>query len=76
MSAVENGDNETVILLLDNGANIQSKTKLTTPIYIAQEKGHLEIQNLLKDRGAPQDPGFFWRLRRSILIRFENLLCK
>lgn len=77
MSAVESGDIETVTLLLDKGANVKTKTKLTTPINIAQDKGHLEIKQLLIDRGAPLQPGFWWKLRRRILMRWSNYLpCK
>ena len=36
------------------GANVKTRTRLTTPVYIAQEKGHLELVSLLLDRGAPQ----------------------
>ena len=76
MAAVENGDKETVLLLLDNGADILTKTKLTTPVYIAQDKGHLEIKELLLKRGAPEDPGWFWQFRRTVLKRWSNLLCR
>ena len=76
MAAVENGDKETVTLLLEKGANVKTKTKLTTPVYIAQEKGHLVVKEILLEKGAPENPGFFWQLRRSILIRWSNLLCR
>ena len=76
MSAVENGDKETVILLLEKGANVKTRTRLTTPVYIAQEKGHSDMANLLLDRGAPQNPGFCWQLRRSAIKRWSNLLCR
>ena len=76
MSAVENGDKETVILLLEKGANVKTRTRLTTPVYIAQEKGHSDMANLLLDRGAPENPGFCWQLRRSAIKRWSNLLCR
>ena len=73
MAAVEKGEKEIVSLLLDKGgANVKTKTKLATPLMIAQEKGHLEIKQLLLDRGAQTDPGTFWKLRRSVLMRLQD----
>ena len=76
MAAVENGEKETVILLLDKGADVHSKTKLTTPVYIAQEKGHIEIKDILIQKGAPEHPGKLWQLRRTLIMRWQNLLCR
>jgi len=76
MAAVENGDKETIELLIENGANVKTRTRLTTPIYIAQDKGHTEIKNLLLEKGAPENPGKLWQIRRAILLRVDNLLCK
>ena len=76
MAAVENGDKATVLLLIENGADLQTRTKLTTPVFIAEAKGHGEIKDLLLAKGAPQRPGLFWRLRKSMLIRWSNLLCR
>ena len=70
MAAVESGDKETAALLLDKGAKVKTRTKLTTPVYIAQEKGHLEMKNLLLEKGCPAHPGLFWQLRRSVLKRW------
>jgi ankyrin repeat protein len=40
-------------LLLDNGADVDARTKDgTTALKIAQEKGHKEIVALLKAHGA------------------------
>ena len=50
MAAVENGDKETVLLLIENGADVRTKTNLTTPVYIASEKGHEEIKRLLIEK--------------------------
>ena len=76
MAAVENGDKETVLLLIENGADVRTKTNLTTPVYIASEKGHEEIKRLLIEKGAPEDPGRFWQLKRSAIKRWKNLLCR
>ena len=76
MAAVENGDKETVLLLIENGADIRTKTSLTTPVYIANQKGHEEIRNILIEKGAPEDPGWIWQLKRSALKRCKNLLCR
>ena len=43
-----------MLTLTIGGANVKTRTRLTTPVYIAQEKGHLELVSLLLDRGAPQ----------------------
>ena len=75
MAAVESGDEATVNLLIENGANLKTKTKLTTPVFIAREKGHLELEKLLIDKGAPSDPGAFWKIRRAMIMRWSNLSC-
>ena len=75
MAAVEAGDIDTVSLLLEHGADPKTMTKLTTPLYIAKDKGHSEMAELLVQKGAPLEPGFFWKLRRSILIRWSNMSC-
>ena len=75
MAAVEAGDIDTVSLLLEHGADPKTMTKLTTPLYIAKDKGHLEMAELLVQKGAPLEPGFFWKLRRSILMRWSNMSC-
>ena len=76
MAAVENGDKETVLLLIENGADVRTKTSLTTPVYIADQKGHEEIRNILIEKGAPEDPGWVWQFKRSALKRCKNLLCR
>ena len=55
---------------------MKTRTRLTTPVYIAQEKGHAELLNLLLEKGAPENPGFLWQFRRSVIIRWSNLLCR
>lgn len=75
MAAVESGDKAIVTLLIDKGADLNSRTKLTTPVYIANEKGHVEISQLLVERGAPLHPSFLWHLRRSAIRRWQNLSC-
>ena len=47
MSAVEKGEKEICALLLDRGANVKTKTRLATPLMIAKEKGHGEVEKLL-----------------------------
>ena len=49
--ACQIGDKETILFLLDNGAQVNAFTKdLKTPLYIAAELGHLAIaRTLLKD---------------------------
>ena len=76
MAAVESGDKETVVVLLDHGADMETRTTLTTPVYIAQEKGHSQMEKLLLERGLPSHPGFLWRFRRSLIKRWSNLLCR
>lgn len=75
MAAVESGDKAIVTLLIDNGADLNSRTKLTTPVYIAHEKGHVEISQLLVERGAPLHPSSLWHLRRSAIKRWQNVSC-
>ena len=58
------------------GANVKTRTRLTTPVYIAQEKGHGEMENLLLEKGAPENPGCLWQFRRSVIIRWNNILCR
>ena len=75
MAAVEAGDKDTVNLLIEKGSNLKTRTKLTTPIFIARDKGHLEIEQILLEKGSPSEPGLFWKFRRSVLIRWSNLSC-
>ena len=58
------------------GADVKTRTRLTTPVYIAQEKGHREMENLLLEKGAPENPGCLWQFRRSVIIRWNNILCR
>ena len=51
-------------------------TEATISVYGAQEKGHLELLNLLLEKGAPENPGFLWQFRRSVIKRWSNLLCR
>lgn len=53
LDASSQGDIEVVRTLLDQGANINIKTKSgTTPLMMAAMKGHVAIVNLLIDNGA------------------------
>ena len=67
MMAVRNGDKETVSLLIENGADLRTKTIFTTPVYIARDLRYDDIKRLLIEKGAPEDPGVFWKFKRSVL---------
>ena len=53
LAATRKGDITQVKVLLDKGANIDSKTRYNqTPLFFACDRGNLEIVKLLVDRGA------------------------
>jgi ankyrin repeat protein len=53
LSATRKGDLGAVKRLLDEGADVNTKTRYaSTPLFFACDRGHLEIARLLIDRGA------------------------
>ena len=58
LSAVEQGHKETVQLLLANGANVNTRTNCTNAILLSQEKGHSEIEQILRDHGGTESMGW------------------
>ncbi|XP_064642826.1 ankyrin-3-like isoform X2 [Lineus longissimus] len=51
--ASQNGQENVVTLLLDRGADIETKTNRgSTPLYLASQNGHENVVTLLLDRGA------------------------
>ena len=53
LAATRKGDLAAVKQLLDNGADVNTKTRYdSTPLFFACDRGHLEIARLLIERGA------------------------
>ncbi len=53
LAATRKGDLAGVKKLLDEGANVNARTRYdSTPLFFACDRGHLEIARLLIDRGA------------------------
>lgn len=53
LAATRKGDLATVRRLLDEGADVNAKTRYdSTPLFFACDRGHLEIARLLIERGA------------------------
>ena len=46
------------MLLLDNKANVHTRTKETNALLLAREKGHTDIEEILLQRGATTSMGF------------------
>ncbi|KDN62992.1 hypothetical protein CSUB01_10458 [Colletotrichum sublineola] len=58
--AVRNGRLEVVRMLLDRGADVNSRTdSRQTPLFRAARNGHLEVVQMLLDRGADVNPEEF-----------------
>jgi ankyrin repeat protein len=55
ISAAENGHTATVKALLDHGANPNAQNnQQKTALLVAIEKGHAEVAELLKNKGATE----------------------
>lgn len=53
LAATRKGDLPTVKRLLDEGANVNARTRYdSTPLFFACDRGHIEIVRLLIERGA------------------------
>ena len=58
LSAVEQGHKEIILLLLDNGAKVNTRTNFTNAILLSREKGHSEIEQILRDHGGTESMGW------------------
>jgi ankyrin repeat protein len=54
MNAAEEGHLKASKMLLDKGADVKTRTHRGTALKIAQQKGHKDIEALLKARGAKE----------------------
>ena len=72
MSAVEKGEKEICALLLDRGANVRTKTRLATPLMIAKEKGHGEVEKLLVSQNFKYSKR--WELWLLAVVKCRQLM--
>ncbi|CAB4058727.1 unnamed protein product [Lepeophtheirus salmonis] len=66
LSAIGEGNKDMVILLVDHGADVNSRNKYTNALLFAEEKGHLELARLLESRGANRELTLIMKLRRYL----------
>ena len=65
MWAAEKGHPEVVKLLVDNGADVNARTKkIGTALTLALDNGHLEVAKLLIAKGADVNPSMHLLYRK------------
>jgi len=66
LAAIDFGHKNIVELLIARGSNVHVKTKTTNAVLLAQEKGHCEIEEVLKSAGASDNMGLWFNIRKRI----------
>ena len=61
LAAVQMGHFEIVEMLLDAGAEVNTRAKGVNAVMLAREKGHMDIERLLLERGAKPELNFIER---------------